>query len=162
MFVVPEAYILRETAKILDLQDPITKMGKTNASTAGVIELLDDPAVNVRKVRSAVTDSEREIRFDPERKPGVSNLLTIYSALTGRTIADLTAAYAGKGYGDLKKDLADVVVDFASPFRSRTLELLRDRAELEKLLARGAERARDHASVTLRKAYASVGFALGR
>jgi tryptophanyl-tRNA synthetase len=162
LFVVPEAYILRETAKILDLQDPLTKMGKTNASTAGVIELLDDPAVNVRKVRSAVTDSEREIRFDPDRKPGVSNLLTIYSALTRRPVDDIAAEYAGRGYGDLKQDLADVVDAFAGPFRSRTFALLDDRAELEKILARGAERARDYASVTLRKAYQQVGFATGR
>jgi tryptophanyl-tRNA synthetase len=162
LFVVPEPYILRETAKILDLQDPAAKMGKTNASTAGVIELLDDPAVNARKVRSAVTDSEREIRFDPVAKPGISNLLTIYAALTRRTVADIAAEYAGRGYGDLKQDLADVVVDFATPFRTRTLELLGDRAELEKLLARGAEQARDQAGVNLRKAYAAVGFALGR
>jgi tryptophanyl-tRNA synthetase len=162
MFVVPDAYILRETAKILDLQDPIAKMGKTNASTAGVIELLDDPTVNVRKVRSAVTDSEREIRFDPERKPGVSNLLTIYSALTRRPVADIATEYTGRGYGDLKKDLAEVVDAFAAPFRSRTMELLGDRAELEKILARGAERAREYASVTLRKAYRQVGFAPGR
>jgi tryptophanyl-tRNA synthetase len=127
-----------------------------------VIELLDDPAVNERKVRSAVTDSDREIRFDPERKPGVSNLLTIYSALTLRPVDDIASEYAGRGYGDLKKDLAEVVDTFAAPFRFRTMQLLDDRAELEKILARGAERARDFASVTLRKAYQQVGFARGR
>jgi tryptophanyl-tRNA synthetase len=161
-FVVPEPHILKATAKILDLQDPDSKMGKTNASVAGVIELLDDPAVNARKIRSAVTDSEREIRFDPESKPGVSNLLTIYSALTDRPVSEIVADYAGRGYGELKRDLADIVVDFATPFRARTIELLGDRTELEKILARGADQAQAMASVKLRGAYEKVGFVRGR
>jgi tryptophanyl-tRNA synthetase len=161
-FVVPEAHILEETAKILDLQDPDAKMGKTNASPAGVVELLDEPSANAKKIRSAVTDSDRDIRFDPDRKPGVSNLLTIYSALAGRSVDDLVASYQGRGYGDLKKDVAEVVVEFATPFRARTLELLDDRAELEKILARGAEQAQDLASAKLRQAYRKVGFAPGR
>jgi tryptophanyl-tRNA synthetase len=161
-FVVPEPHILKETAKILDLQDPVAKMGKTNASMAGVIELLDDPSVNARKIRSAVTDSDHEIRFDPEGKPGVSNLLTIYSALTNRTVTDIISEYAGRGYGDLKKDVADIVVDFATPFRASTLELLDDRTELEKILARGADQAQAIAGVKLRGAYEKVGFVRGR
>src|SRR5690606_36898875 len=104
-FTVPEAYIVKGTAKITDLQDPTAKMSKSASSPNGIIELLDDPARSAKKIRSAVTDTGREIVFDPENKPGVSNLLTIYSALSGRTIDDLERAYAGKGYGDLKKDL---------------------------------------------------------
>src|SRR5690606_22615352 len=111
-FTVPVAYIPPETAKIADLQDPRAKMSKSASSPAGIIELLDDPARSAKKIRSAVTDTGREIRYAPEEKPGVSNLLVIYAALTGRSLDDLTAAYAGKGYGDLKKDLAEVVVEF--------------------------------------------------
>jgi len=157
-FRLPEPYILKETAKILDLQEPARKMSKSSSSPNGIIELLDDPKVSAKKIRSAVTDSETEVRFDEEAKPGVSNLLTIYSALTGRSIDDLEKAYAGKGYGDFKGDLADVVVDFVTPFRSRTLELLDDRAELDAVLKRGAERARAVAAPTLADVYERVGF----
>jgi tryptophanyl-tRNA synthetase len=157
-FRLPEAYILEETAKIVDLQQPTKKMSKSASSPGGIVELLDDPAVSAKKIRSAVTDSETEVRFDEEAKPGVSNLLTIYSALTGRGIDDLEKAYAGKGYGDFKGDLADVVVEFVTPFRDRTLELLDDRAELDAVLERGAERAREVASRTLADVYDRVGF----
>jgi len=133
-------------------------MSKSSSSPGGIIELLDDPSVSAKKIRSAVTDSETEVRFDEEAKPGVSNLLTIYSALTGRSIDDLEKAYAGKGYGDFKGDLAEVVVDFVTPFRNRTLELLEDRAEIDAVLARGAERAREIASRTLADVYERVGF----
>jgi tryptophanyl-tRNA synthetase len=157
-FNLPEPYILKETAKIVDLQEPTRKMSKSSSSPNGIVELLDDPKVSAKKIRSAVTDSETEVRFDEEAKPGVSNLLTIYSALTGRSIDDLEKAYAGKGYGDLKGDLAEIVVDFVTPFRSRTLELLDDRAELDAVLERGAERAREVASRTLADVYERVGF----
>jgi tryptophanyl-tRNA synthetase len=157
-FRLPEPYILKETAKILDLQAPTRKMSKSSSSPAGIVELLDDPAVSAKKIRSAVTDSETEVRFDEEAKPGVSNLLTIYSALTGRSIDDLEKAYAGKGYGDFKGDLAEVVVEFVTPFRDRTLALLDDRAELDAVLGRGAERAREVASRTLADVYDRVGF----
>jgi tryptophanyl-tRNA synthetase len=157
-FKLPEPYILKETAKILDLQDPTSKMSKTSSSPTGIVELLDDPKRSAKKIRSAVTDSETEVRFDEENKPGVSNLLTIFSALTGRSIDDLEKAYAGKGYGDFKGDLAEVVVEFVTPFRTRTLELLDDRAELDALLRRGAERAREVASRTLADVYDRVGF----
>ena len=133
-FRLPEPYILKSTAKILDLQNPAIKMSKSNSSVGGIIEMLDDPKASAKKIRSAVTDSGSEVRFDPEEKPGVSNLLTIYSALTGRSIEDLVAAYDGQGYGSLKGDLAEVVVEFVTPFRNRTLELLDDRAELERVL----------------------------
>ncbi len=157
-FRVPEPYILKETAKILDLQQPTKKMSKSASSPSGIIDLLEDPKVSAKKIRSAVTDSETEVRFDVEEKPGVSNLLTIYSALTGRSVEDLVSSYEGKGYGDFKGDLADVVVDFVTPFRDRTSELLSDRAELDAILRRGAERAREVAAATLADVYDRVGF----
>ncbi|WP_019134947.1 tryptophan--tRNA ligase [Cellulomonas massiliensis] len=155
--VVPEPYIVRSTAKIYDLQDPTSKMSKSAGSPNGLIELLDDPKVVAKRIRSAVTDAEREIRFDAEAKPGVSNLLTIYSALTGREVAAIEAEYAGKGYGDLKKDLADVVVDFLTPFQARVHEYLADPAALDDVLAVGAQKARDIASVTLDRFYERSG-----
>ena len=134
-FRLPEPYILKATAKITDLQEPTAKMSKSASSPAGIIEMLDDPQVSAKKIRFAVTDSDSEIRFDPDEKPGVSNLLTIYSALTARSVASLEEEYAGRGYGDLKKDLAEVVVEFVTPFRDRTLELLDDQAHLSDVLS---------------------------
>jgi tryptophanyl-tRNA synthetase len=157
-FRLPEPYILKETAKILDLQEPMAKMSKSASSPTGIVEMLDDPKRSAKKIRSAVTDSGTEIRFDVDEKPGVSNLITIYSALTGRTVDDLVKAYDGRGYGDLKKDLAEVVVDVVTPFRDRTFELLDDRAELDATLRRGAERAREVAARTLSDVYDRVGF----
>ena len=118
-FVVPEPYIPVGAAKIQDLQDPTAKMSKSASSPGGIVELLDDPKVSAKKIRSAVTDTEREIRYDPAAKPGISNLLVIYSALSGRKIAEIEGEYVGRGYGDLKKDLAAVVADFVSPLRER-------------------------------------------
>jgi tryptophanyl-tRNA synthetase len=157
-FRLPEPYILKATAKITDLQEPTAKMSKSSSSPSGIIDLLDDPRVSAKKIRSAVTDSGSEVRFDPEEKPGVSNLLTIYSALTGRTVDDLEAAYAGQGYGALKGDLADVVVEFVTPFRDRTLELLEDQQQLQEVLARGAATAGEVAAATLGDVYERVGF----
>src|SRR5512144_550247 len=155
---LPEPYIHKATAKITDLQDPTSKMSKSASSPGGIIEMLDEPKASAKKIRSAVTDSGTEIRFDPEEQPGVSNLLTIYSALTGRTVKELEGEYDGRGYGDLKKDLGEVVVDFVTPFRDRTLELLEDRAELDAVLRRGADKARDVAERTLSDVYDRVGF----
>jgi len=157
-FRLPEPFILKETAKILDLQDPTSKMSKSASSPSGIVEMLDDPRVSAKKIRSAVTDSGTEIRFDVEEKPGVSNLLTIYSALTGRTVKELEGEYDGRGYGDLKKDLAEVVVEFVTPFRNRTLELLEDKAELTAVLRRGEDKARAVAERTLADVYDRVGF----
>jgi tryptophanyl-tRNA synthetase len=151
--VVPEPHIVRSTAKIYDLQEPTAKMSKSAASPNGLIELLDDPLVVAKRIRSAVTDTDREVRFDVQAKPGVSNLLSIYSALTGRTIADLEASYEGKGYGDLKKDLADVVVAFLEPFQTRFRELMDDPAHLDDVLAVGAEKAREIAAPVLARIY---------
>jgi len=157
-FTVPAPHIVEDTAKITDLQDPTAKMSKSASSPAGIIDLLEDPAKSAKKIRSAVTDPGREIYFDPEAKPGIANLLTIYSALTGRTIDELAAAYAGKGYGDLKKDLADVLADFVRPIQRRTRGYLDDPAQLDKLLAVGAEKARAVSAPTLRTVYDRVGF----
>ncbi|MER6938437.1 tryptophan--tRNA ligase [Nocardioides sp. NPDC127514] len=157
-FRLPEPYILKEVAKIYDLQDPTIKMSKSASSPTGLIDMLDDPKVSAKKIRSAVTDSEMEIRFDEEAKPGVSNLLRIYSALTGSEIDTLVGKYAGKGYGDLKKDLAEVVVDYVTPFREKTFEVLEDRAYLDGILQQGAEKAGVVARKTLADVYERVGF----
>jgi tryptophanyl-tRNA synthetase len=158
-FRLPEPYIVKDTAKIFDLQDPTSKMSKS--VPAGVVELLDDPKRSAKKIRSAVTDTGREIVYDPEHKAGVSNLLVIYSALTGRSVESLVADYDGKGYGDLKKDLGEVFTDFVTPVQARVAEYLDDTAELDKVLARGAERARAVASKTLARAYDRIGFLSG-
>jgi tryptophanyl-tRNA synthetase len=156
-FVVPELSILPETAKIYDLQNPTAKMSKSAESEQGILWLLDDPAVTAKKVRSAVTDNEREIRFDPERKPGVSNLLTLLSTLGGMPIPALVDELAGKGYGDLKSRTADAVVAAFAPIRERALELLADPAELDRVLRANADRANEVAEATLARAYDRVG-----
>src|SRR3989440_6873657 len=157
-FTVPSPYILGSSAKITDLQDPTAKMSKSASTANGLIDLLEDPARSAKKVRSAVTDTGREIVYDPATQPGIANLLTIYSALSGRSIDDLVSGYAGKGYGDLKKDLAEVVVEFVRPVQVRTKAYLDDPGHLDKVLALGAEKARAVASVTLRTAYQRIGF----
>ncbi len=156
-FVVPEPHILRSVGKIQDLQDPTTKMSKSASSPNGIIELLDPERTNVKKIKSAVTDSGREIVFDEVDKPGVSNLLTILAALTGEPVEDLVTGFAGSGYGDLKGAVADAVSAFATPYRERTLQLLEERTELEKILAEGAARAREVAHATITDVYAKVG-----
>ncbi len=157
MFVVPTAHIVRETAKIYDLQEPTAKMSKSAASPNGLIDLLDDPKVIAKRIRSAVTDTEREIRFDAEAKPGIANLLTIYSALTGRPVEAIVADYEGKGYGDLKVDLADVVVAFVTPFQERVRAYLDDPAALDDVLAEGAERAGAIARGTMARVRDAIG-----
>lgn len=157
-FTVPEPYIIKDTAKILDLQDPTSKMSKSASSPSGILELLDDPKVNAKKIRSAVTDTEREIRFDEANKPGIANLLRIYAALGERTIPELERDYEGKGYGDLKKDLAELVTATFQPFKERTEEILADTGKLDAILAEGAEKAREVASRTLAEVYDKIGF----
>jgi tryptophanyl-tRNA synthetase len=161
-FVVPEPHILKQTAKVLDLQQPGAKMSKSASSPAGIVDLLDEPRVSAKKIRSAVTDSGREVTFDPVDKPGLSNLLTIHSALSGRSVDDIVADYAGRGYGDLKRDLAGLVEDLVTPIRERTVELLDDRAEIDSVLADGASRARSVAGATLAAVYDRVGFVTAR
>ncbi|MFE3026410.1 tryptophan--tRNA ligase, partial [Nocardia tengchongensis] len=157
-FVVPEAHIVTGTAKIYDLQDPTSKMSKSAASDSGLLSLLDDPKVSAKKIRSAVTDTEREIRYDPETKAGVSNLLVILSSLTDTPIVTLEQDYAGKGYGDLKSDTADALIEFVTPLRAKVQEYMSDQGELDRVLAAGAERAREVAGRTLAQVYDRVGF----
>ncbi|MGV0625482.1 tryptophan--tRNA ligase [Mycolicibacter minnesotensis] len=157
-FVVPEVMIPKATAKIYDLQDPTAKMSKSADTDAGLISLLDDPAKSAKKIRSAVTDSEREIRYDPVAKPGVSNLLTIQAAVTGSDLETLVRGYAGRGYGDLKKETAEAVAEFVTPIKARVDELLADPAELQAVLAAGAQRAREVATATIERVYDRVGF----
>lgn len=157
-FTLPRAHILKETAKIYDLQDPTVKMSKSASTPKGLINLLDEPKATAKKVRSAVTDTDTVIRYDVENKPGVSNLLTILSTLTGTGVAELEEQYTGKGYGALKTDLAEVMVDFVTPFRERTQQYLDDPESLDAILAKGAEKARAVAAETLALAYERVGF----
>jgi tryptophanyl-tRNA synthetase len=156
-FAMPEPMILKETARIYDLQDPGSKMSKSAESAAGVVWLLDEPSVTAKKIKSAVTDAGREVRYDLAEKPGVSNLLTIFSVLSDRSISSLEVDYQGRGYGDFKKDLADVVVDTFAPVRARALELLDDPAELDRVLAGNADRAAAIADKTLATVYDRIG-----
>jgi len=156
-FVVPKPYILKETGKVYDLQEPGAKMSKTSSAPGGIVDVMDDPKVTAKKIRSAVTDTGREVRFDPAEKPGVSNLLSIHSALSGRSVADLEQDFAGRGYGDLKKELAEVVTEALGPVRERTLGLLGDPAVLDDVLADGARRANAIAEETLALVYDRVG-----
>ncbi|MCY7287721.1 MAG: tryptophan--tRNA ligase [Cryobacterium sp.] len=156
-FVIPEADIQKETAKIFDLQNPTAKMSKSAESHAGVIWLLDEPSVTAKKIMRAVTDADGGIVVDRENKPGVANLLTIYSTMAERSIQSLEDEYAGRGYGDLKKGLAEVVTGTFGPIRERVLELLGDPGELDRLLALNADRAAGVANETLARAYDRVG-----
>ena len=158
-FVVPKPLIVKETAKILDLQDPTSKMSKSSPN--GAVFLLDDPKTIAKRLKSAVTDSETEIRYDPATKPGVSNLLTIVAAFTDRDVRSVEADYVGKGYGALKTDAAEVVVNFATPFAERVRELTDDPAELMRLMHEGAHKARAVAVPTLAAAYERLGFVKG-
>jgi tryptophanyl-tRNA synthetase len=156
LFTVPDALIPAETAKILDLQDPSAKMSKSRPD-AGTLWLLDDPSVISKKLRRAVTDTDTEIRYDPQAKPGVSNLLSILGAVTDRSPEQAAAALEGQGYGTLKVTTAEAMVEFATPIARRTREFLDDPSEVDRILARGAARANEVADATLRQAYDAVG-----
>jgi tryptophanyl-tRNA synthetase len=158
--VVPEPHIVRATAKIADLQHPDKKMSKSLGG-AGCLDLLDPPKTSAKKIRSAVTDAGREVVFDPEAKPGVSNLLTILSALSGTAVPALEERFVGAGYGDLKKEVAEVFVSFVEPFQEKVNALMGDPATLDALLADGARRAREIAAVRLADVYEKVGFVAG-
>jgi tryptophanyl-tRNA synthetase len=157
-FVVPGPYIVSDVAKIADLQDPGVKMSKSSSSPQGIVDVLEDPASIRRKIGRAVTDTGTEIRVDEEAKPGVTNLLRIYAALTGASLGELERRFAGIGYGAFKKDLAEVVVDALAPIRERTEKMLADEAALDRLLADGAARAREVASRTMALVRDRVGF----
>jgi tryptophanyl-tRNA synthetase len=157
VLTVPEAYILKESAKIMDLQEPTSKMSGSSSTEKGMVLLSDEPTRIAKKIRSAVTDTEAVVRYDPEAKPGVSNLLVIHSVLSGTAIPALEDEFAGRGYGDLKKAVADVVVEAVTPFRTRMAELLDDPAELDRILASGAERAAAVADATMSRIRDAVG-----
>ncbi len=157
IFTVPDAHILKAAAKINDLQEPTAKMSKSAASNSGVIDILDSTDVNVKKIKSAVTDTSKEIKFDEKNKPGISNLLTIHSALSGKTISELENEFAGKGYGDFKGAVAEVVTSYFEPVRTKAQELLADEGELLKILHQGRDKARTVAAATVKKVYGALG-----
>jgi tryptophanyl-tRNA synthetase len=159
IFNIPKPEIIKSLAKINDLQDPNAKMSKSAPSMAGVIELLDSPEVTLKKFKSSVTDNGKEIKFDEKLKPGISNLLTIHSALSGKSISDLESEFSGKGYGDFKAAVAEVVIAKLEPISKRTNELMDDPAELSRVLNDGAQKASEVASTTLKAAYSAIGLA---
>jgi tryptophanyl-tRNA synthetase len=156
-FRLPEGYILKAGAKIYDLQEPTSKMSKSSGSVAGVLEIMDTPEANTKKIKSAATDAGREVKFDEKEKPGISNLLTIHSSLSGQSISELEKEFEGKGYGDFKGAVAEVVVEYLRPIRAKALELLEDENYLTELLHQGADKARVVASATLSDAYKNLG-----
>ncbi|WP_084961595.1 tryptophan--tRNA ligase [Thermoactinospora rubra] len=157
-FTLPEPYIPKDVEKITDLQDPTAKMSKSSSSPAGILDVLEQPAALRKKIMRAVTDTGAEVLFDEENKPGISNLLRIQSALTGVPIPELVARYEGQGYGTFKKDVAEVVIEAFAPIRERTEKLLANEAELDRLLAVGAARARAVAQETMAQVRDRVGF----
>ena len=159
-FQIPEGYILKSGAKIYDLQEPTNKMSKSSGSAAGVLEIMDTPEANVKKIKSANTDAGREIKFDEKEKPGISNLLSIHSALSGKKVSEIENDFACKGYGDFKAEVAQVVVDHLRPIRDRALELLQDEAHLVQILHSGADKARTVASATVAQSYKNLGLVL--
>ena len=159
MFNIPKPEIIKSLAKINDLQDPTAKMSKSASSMAGVIELLDTPEATLKKFKSSVTDNGKEIKFDEKLKPGISNLLTIHSALSGKSVSDLENEFSGKGYGDFKAAVAEVVIAKLEPISKRTNELMDDPAELSRVLSNGAQKASEVASTTLKAAYSAIGLA---
>jgi tryptophanyl-tRNA synthetase len=156
-FLPPQPYILKEVAKIYDLQDPTAKMSKSSSSPQGIVDVLDDPAVIRKKIARAVTDAGSEVKADEAGKPGVTNLLRIYAALSGEPVAKVEAEYAGRGYGDFKKGLAELAVGTLAPIREQTQAILADEPELDRLLARGATRAREVAAATMTQVRAKIG-----
>lgn len=156
-FKIPEGLIVKSAAKINDLQEPTLKMSKSSGSVAGVIEIMDTPEVNAKKIKSSMTDAGSEVRFDEREKPGISNLMTIHSALSGQSLSALEDEFAGKGYGDFKGAVADVVTEYLRPIRGRALELLEDEAHLIEFLHAGGAKARKVAAGTIESVYKNLG-----
>lgn len=155
-FTVPQAHIVKGTAKIQDLQDPTAKMSKSSPS--GCINLLDPLKTTEKKIKSAVTDSDSVVEFDPIKKAGVSNLLTVLSAYSDTPIDDLVTSFAGRMYGDLKKETAEAVLSFVEPFQAKVDSFMSDTSELEKMMRTSAVRAREIASKTLADVHDKLGF----
>jgi tryptophanyl-tRNA synthetase len=158
-FVIPKAVVPKAGARVMDLQDPTSKMSKTTSSDSGIVYLTDDPDVIARKFKRAVTDSDSEVRYDPATKPGVSALLDILAAATDRTIDDVAGELTQ--YGPLKSAAADAVVALLEPIQARYRELLDDRAQLATLLRTGSEKAHAVASATLKRVYDNIGLLAG-
>jgi tryptophanyl-tRNA synthetase len=157
-FTIPEAHILKETAKIYDLQNPTAKMSKSAQDPKGLVNLMDDDSTIMKKIKSAVTDTDTSIRVDWENKPGVSNLLSIHSSISGESLVSLEDRFQGAGYGVLKSEVADVVINALGPIRDRANDLMSDPTELDRLLASGAQKARAVAEQTLATVYDRIGF----
>lgn len=155
-FAVPEVLVVKETSRIVDLQDPSAKMSKSSPS--GCVFLLDENKAAEKKIKSAVTDSDAVVRFDELNKPGVSNLLALQQAINNTSLEALESEYAGRGYGDLKRDTSEIVLSVIQPIRTRVDELLTDPAELQSLMNKGAQKARDAAAPTLDLVYERIGF----
>jgi tryptophanyl-tRNA synthetase len=157
-FTVPKGIYPEVGARIMDLQEPSKKMSTTGGTPQGTVLVLDEPDTIRRKFRTAVTDSARDVRYAPDEKPGVSNLIEILSVSTGRAIPDIEAAYDGRGYGDLKSDVGEAVVELFAPVQQRYAELRADEAELRRLLRVGADKAREASAPTLAQMYERMGF----
>ena len=160
VFKMPEPYIPKVGARIMSLTNPAAKMSKSENDDTGRVPLMDDPAVIMKQFKRAVTDSDTEccVRYDPERKPGVANLMTIYSAITGRTYAEIEAEFDGLGYGRFKPAVGEAVVEMARPIQEEARRILADKAYLEGVYRAGAEKASRAAEKTLRKVYKKIGF----
>jgi len=157
-FKVPRGVFPEVGARIMDLQEPTKKMSTTGGTAQGTVLVLDEPEVIRKKFKTAVTDSGRDVRYAPDEKPGVSNLIEILSVSTGRPIGEIESSYDGRGYGDLKGDVGEAVVELFRPMQERYRELRADEAELKRLLAIGAEKARTTSSPTLDRMYERMGF----
>jgi tryptophanyl-tRNA synthetase len=157
-FKVPRGVYPEVGARIMDLQEPTKKMSTTGGTPQGTVLVLDPPDVIRKKLKTAVTDSGREVRYDPDEKPGVSNLVEILSVATGRPIPEVEASYDGRGYGDLKTDVGEALVELFAPVQARYAELRADEGELRRLLRKGAEKARETAAPTLATMYERMGF----
>lgn len=158
IFTLPEAVVPEAGARIMDLQDPTNKMSKSTSSDKGIINLLDEPARILKKFKSAVTDSEAQVRYDRANKAGISNLLEIFSAASGRSIDDIAGEYSAQGYGTFKVATAEAVIECVRPVQERQAELAKDPAEVERILRDGAARASEIAAVTLSRAKQGIGF----
>jgi tryptophanyl-tRNA synthetase len=157
IFKMPDAYIGKMGARIMSLQDPEKKMSKSDENRKNFVSIIDDAKEIEKKIKGAATDSGTEIKFDPETKPGLSNLMTIYSVLSGKTTQQLEIDYAGKMYGHLKVDLAGVVVDTLKPVKEKYDDLMKNRDYLDELMKAGADRARERSRATLDNVYKTVG-----
>ncbi|MGH8453693.1 MAG: tryptophan--tRNA ligase, partial [Nevskiales bacterium] len=158
VFTVPEPYIPKLGARVMSLQDPTAKMSKSDANNNAYISLLDDPDLVAKKIKRAVTDSGSTIAWEPDKRPGIANLMCIHSAITGQSVKDIETAYEGKGYGAFKSDLAEITVNFIRPVQERYRAVYDDRQGLARILRQGAEKAQARSQKTLDKVSDALGF----